>query len=129
MVAAYIGLHQAEHAHSIETWHDGQLVAGLYGVAIGHMFFGESMFTHVTDGSKLALAALVGFLREQGCELIDCQQQTNHLASLGAAPIPRPAFSDHLGRVTTELEMDWQSLQNPRHDNTTLKTILNKYFA
>ena len=129
MIAAYIALHEAGHVHSIETWQDGQLVAGLYGVAIGRMFFGESMFTRVNDGSKLALAALVGFLREQGCELIDCQQQTNHLASLGAAPIPRAAFSAHLAKVTPTVEMDWLSLQNPRHNNTTLKTILNTHFA
>ena len=75
--------------HSIETWIDGELVGGLYGVGIGRMFFGESMFAHRTDASKIALAALVAFCRAHGIPLIDCQQHTRHLASFGARTIPR----------------------------------------
>lgn len=82
--------------HSIETWIDGELVGGLYGVNIGAMFFGESMFSHRTDASKIALAALVGFCRLHGITLIDCQQHTRHLASFGAREIPRAAFEAHL---------------------------------
>lgn len=89
---AYQEWHEAGHAHSIETWIDGQLAGGLYGVCIGRFFFGESMFARVPDASKLALAYLVRFLRAQGVSHIDCQQQTSHLASLGASPISRAAF-------------------------------------
>jgi leucyl/phenylalanyl-tRNA--protein transferase len=123
MVAAYCALHHAGHAHSVETWHEGKLVAGLYGVAIGRMFYGESMFTRVTDGSKIALAALVAFLRTQDCALIDCQQQTRHLASLGAAPISRAAFKAHLASSTVQPAMDWSSAV--KHSN--LKAILTVF--
>jgi leucyl/phenylalanyl-tRNA--protein transferase len=82
--------------HSVETWVDGKLVGGLYGVAIGRMFFGESMFSHASDASKIAFAALVAFCRAQGIMLIDCQQNTSHLASLGAREIPRADFERHL---------------------------------
>ena len=78
--------------HSFETWIDGELVGGLYGVSLGRMFFGESMFSKGTDASKIALAALVCFCRAHGIDLIDCQQRTGHLASLGAREIPRPVF-------------------------------------
>jgi len=94
--AAYRAWHRAGTVHSVETWVDGRLVGGLYGVGIGRMFFGESMFSHATDASKIALAALVAFCRAHGIELIDCQQATRHLASLGAREIPRPAFERHL---------------------------------
>lgn len=92
MQAAYRALHQAGHAHSVETWVDGELVGGLYCVAIGKAVFGESMFALRTDASKLALAALVGFCRYAGVQQIDCQQNTQHLASLGAAEMPRAQF-------------------------------------
>ncbi len=78
--------------HSFETWIDGELVGGLYGVSLGRMFFGESMFSHRSDASKIALAALVCFCRAHGVDLIDCQQRTGHLASLGAREISRPVF-------------------------------------
>lgn len=96
MVAAYVRLHRLGIVHSVETWVDGQLVGGLYGVNLGRMFYGESMFARRTDASKLALAALVAFCRVEGIALIDCQQQTRHLASLGARAIPREAFEAHL---------------------------------
>ncbi len=92
MVQAYIALHKAGHAHSVETWIDGELAGGLYCVNIGGMVFGESMFAHRTDASKVALAALVGFCRAHGITMIDCQQNTRHLASLGAAEVPRAQF-------------------------------------
>lgn len=97
---AYRRWHGAGAVHSFETWIDGQLVGGLYGVNIGRMFYGESMFALQTDASKIALAALVAYCREQGIEWIDCQQQTRHLASMGAAPVGREAFEAHLERVT-----------------------------
>jgi leucyl/phenylalanyl-tRNA--protein transferase len=92
MQAAYLALHRAGHAHSFETWQAGELVGGLYGVAIGRMFYGESMFSRATDASKVALVALVEELRGRGFPLIDCQQRTPLLASLGAREIPRRQF-------------------------------------
>jgi leucyl/phenylalanyl-tRNA--protein transferase len=84
MISAYEALHAAGFAHSVETWVDGQLVGGLYCVSIGNTLFGESMFALQTDASKIALAALVAFARYQDLVWIDCQQNTKHLASLGA---------------------------------------------
>ncbi|HEV6967204.1 leucyl/phenylalanyl-tRNA--protein transferase [Roseateles sp.] len=82
--------------HSVETWVDGELVGGLYGVNLGRMFYGESMFMRRTDASKIALCALVCLCREFGIPWIDCQQNTRHLASLGAAEVPRNVFEAHL---------------------------------
>ena len=96
IVKGYTGLHQLGYAHSSELWLDGELVGGAYGVCIGKMFYGESMFARVTDGSKIALSYLVDFLRSEGVTMIDCQQETAHLASLGAAPIARSQFLAHL---------------------------------
>ena len=96
IIDAYSAWHAAGAAHSVETWVDGQLVGGLYGVGIGAMFFGESMFAHQTDASKIALAALIGFCRTHQITLIDCQQRTSHLARFGAREIPRRAFEAHL---------------------------------
>jgi leucyl/phenylalanyl-tRNA---protein transferase len=92
MVEAYTQLHAMGYAHSIETWRKNQLVGGLYGVALGGVFFGESMFARETDASKVALVALVSKLREWGFVLIDCQIPSAHLTSLGAEEIPRNAF-------------------------------------
>ncbi len=92
MVHAYNALHKMGYAHSTELWLDGELVGGVYGIAIGRMFYGESMFSRVTDASKIALAWLVHFLKNNGVSMIDCQQETAHLASLGAIPIPRTDF-------------------------------------
>ncbi len=101
MQAAYIRLFEAGYAHSIETWVDGTLVGGLYFTMIGNAVFGESMFSLQTDASKIALSALVDFCRSRGIEWIDCQQQTAHLASLGARPIPRQAFLDMAYKATS----------------------------
>lgn len=100
MQAAYGTLHELGFAHSVETWVDDQLVGGLYGLAIGKVFYGESMFAHATDASKIALAHLTRFLDEQGFGLIDCQMNTAHLASLGGREIPRREFICHLQALT-----------------------------
>lgn len=100
MERAYTELHDRGHAHSVEARQNGELVGGLYGVNIGKVFFGESMFTRATDASKAALACLVGVCRELGVELIDCQQATAHLASLGARQISRGEFCDLLHKLT-----------------------------
>lgn len=102
MVDAYLALHREGVAHSVETWIDGQLAGGLYGLAIGRMFYGESMFTRATDASKMALAHLVAFARSQAMPMLDCQQQTRHLASMGARPIPRTEFSGRIGNLVEQ---------------------------
>lgn len=107
MVHAYLSLHRAGHAHSVETWIDGELVGGLYCVNLGSMVFGESMFAHRTDASKIALAALVAFCRAHQIALIDCQQNTGHLASLGAAEISRAEFVRHLDQNTGKTAPVW----------------------
>lgn len=96
MLDAYTRLHEMGVAHSVETWIDGELAGGLYGLAIGRMFYGESMFTRRTDASKLALAHLCAQLEKWDFGLIDCQMETSHLASLGAKPISRAAFIQEL---------------------------------
>ena len=108
MVSAYIRLHQAGFAHSVETWIGGELVGGLYCVGLGRAVFGESMFSHAPDASKLALAALVAFCREHGITHIDCQQKTTHLASMGAAEMPRTQFLAHAAQASTEQAVHWQ---------------------
>lgn len=102
IIEAYCDLHRLGLAHSVETWIDGKLAGGLYGVSIGKMFYGESMFARSNDASKIALACLVAFLHSQGYPMIDCQQQTEHLASLGARPISRPAFIEHLQKLVDQ---------------------------
>ncbi len=92
MATAYVRLHRLGWAHSFETWVDGQLVGGMYGVGIGRAFFGESMFTRVTDASKVALVHAVEFLSARGTKLIDCQVASAHTQSLGAVDMPRAQF-------------------------------------
>jgi len=92
MIKAYCQLHLQGYAHSVETWQDGKLVGGLYGVSIGRMFIGESMFSAVSNASKIALAHLARQLERWGYGMIDCQMSTPHLASLGAREIPRREF-------------------------------------
>jgi leucyl/phenylalanyl-tRNA--protein transferase len=109
IIAGYGGLHRMGYAHSAEVWLDGELVGGAYGVCIGRMFYGESMFARVSDASKVALAYLVAFLRGHGVRMLDCQQETGHLASLGAFPIPRKAFLEHLRHAIAEPAIDrWE---------------------
>lgn len=99
IIAAYCTLHARGHAHSVEAWRGGVLVGGLYGVGIGRMFFGESMFARERDASKVALAYLVAMLRLRGFPMIDCQQETAHLASFGARPMPRREFAECVARL------------------------------
>ncbi|XAH21496.1 leucyl/phenylalanyl-tRNA--protein transferase [Xylophilus sp. GW821-FHT01B05] len=108
MVQAYIALHAAGHAHSVETWIDGELVGGLYCVAIGRAVFGESMFAWRTDASKIALAALVALCRHHGIGMVDCQQNTRHLASLGATEIDRAEFLDTMAKAAAEPAPTWR---------------------
>lgn len=98
MQTAYIRLHQQGYAHSVEAWQHNKLVGGLYGIAIGQVFFGESMFHRKTDASKVAFVSLVRQLSDWGYQLIDCQVRTQHLVSLGAIEITRPHFSALLQR-------------------------------
>lgn len=115
IVDAYEDLHQMGYAHSCELWHQGKLVAGLYFVALGHAVFGESMFTSVSDGSKMALACLVSVCLLHGIPAIDCQQNTRHLASLGAFEIPRDDFVLGVRTLQKHPAIDWarQSLSWP----------------
>ncbi len=99
IVEAYCELHRRGYAHSVESWREGRLAGGLYGLALGRVFFGESMFARETDASKVALVHLGARLRALGVPLIDCQQETAHLAGLGARPIPRTAFAAHLAQL------------------------------
>lgn len=99
MIEAYINLHQLGLAHSVEAWHNGTLVGGLYGVSLGSVFFGESMFFRSADASKAAFAHLVTTLRSEGFTLIDCQQVTHNLLRFGAKPVSRIEFMDRLDRA------------------------------
>jgi leucyl/phenylalanyl-tRNA---protein transferase len=99
IINAYSQLHRAGFAHCVECWMDGELAGGLYGIALGRVFFGESMFMRRTDASKIAFAHLVTQLQRWHFELIDCQQETVHLASFGARPIPRKYFVAELARL------------------------------
>lgn len=104
---AYLQLHQAGFAHSIETWLDGELAGGLYCVNIGQAVFGESMFTLKTDASKIALAAMVALCRKHRLPLIDCQQNTQHLASLGAQEMPRQDFLERIAALRDKPQPEW----------------------
>lgn len=96
MIAAYTLLHTMGYAHSVECWQEGELAGGLYGIALGRIFFGESMFAAVSDASKVALASLVGLLRKWNFDLIDCQIKNDHLLRLGAREISRAEFQARL---------------------------------
>jgi leucyl/phenylalanyl-tRNA--protein transferase len=109
VIDAYTVLHRQGHAHSVEAWRDGELAGGLDGVTIGRMFYGESMFARQTDASKVALVNLVAVLGRLGMPLIDCQQETAHLARFGARPVARRVFADWLSRLVNSPEPaeDW----------------------
>ena len=108
MARAYEALHAAGFAHSVETWIDGELVGGLYCVALGGAVFGESMFARQSDASKIALSALVALCREHQIPMIDCQQNTKHLASLGARDMPRAEFVEHVALNRTRPPATWR---------------------
>ena len=110
MQAAYLALHQQGFAHSIEVWQQQQLVGGLYGIAMGKLFFGESMFSRQTDSSKVGFATLVSHLLAHDFKLIDCQVHTDHLASFGAQSIARAQFADFLANYADQSSsMDWSA--------------------
>jgi leucyl/phenylalanyl-tRNA--protein transferase len=110
MLEAYRRLHDLGYAHSVETWQEGKLVGGLYGVALGGAFFAESMFTRVPDASKVGLVFLVRQLQAWRFRLMDCQQSSPHVMALGAESIPRRDFLDHLtaALAMTERRGRWQ---------------------
>ena len=107
IIEAYCGLHRMDCAHSIEVCSGDECIGGLYGVSLGRMFFGESMFNRRTDASKIALAALAALLRQEEFALIDCQQKTAHLASLGAREIAREEFLEFVRRSVGQTPPDW----------------------
>lgn len=115
MIDAYCELHRLGYAHSVESWRDGELAGGLYGIALGRVFFGESMFARVTDASKVALVALVAHLQRLDVPLVDCQQETAHLASFGARPVPRAQFARALAQLihSTAPPAGWRAEHRP----------------
>lgn len=119
MQSAYCQLHNQGHAHSVETWDGDTLVGGLYGIAIGKVFYGESMFSHRTNASKIAFCHLVQQLNEQGYFLLDCQVYSDHLASLGAVEIPRDDFLALLQQLTPAIH----TFSPPENSKTMSKSI------
>jgi len=117
IIAAYTELHHRGFAHSVESWHDEQLVGGLYGVAIGGAFFGESMFSRMTDASKVALVHLVERLKRRGFTLLDTQFMTEHLRALGAIELPRRSYLRLLSKAltinTSFVDQQESARQNP----------------
>lgn len=114
IIDGYCALARKRLAHSIELWRGEQLLGGLYGVCLGRMFFGESMFSRQANGSKIALAALVALLRREGVAMIDCQQSTAHLASLGAREIARAKFLERVAEAVKMAPIDWSIYRNVR---------------
>ncbi len=129
MIEAYCAWHALGVVHSVETWIDGKLVGGLYGINLGRMFFGESMFSHQTDASKIAVAGLIAFCRAHGVSLIDCQQRTGHLASLGAREVPRNEFEQAVTQRLRQASIDdwtyhpvmWANLETKGADTAPLQ--------
>jgi leucyl/phenylalanyl-tRNA--protein transferase len=115
MIDAYTALHRLGHAHSFECWHGDRLVGGMYGVAIGRVFYGESMFSRMTDASKVALATACRWLAAWGNALFDCQVESEHLASLGARTMPRADFVAALSTLCDRepSESAWREYQEP----------------
>ena len=113
MIEAYTRLHNLGYAHSVEAWQDGRLAGGLYGIALGRAFFGESMFYHIANASKVALVKLVRFLNNSGFELIDCQQTTGHMLRFGAFEIPRKEFVQRLNHALGENGFQTENIWAP----------------
>lgn len=111
MMDAYIELHEAGFAHSVECYMESRLAGGLYGVALGNLFFGESMFHRETDASKIAFAHLMKLMAAEGSEMVDCQITNPHLESLGATEIPREKFRQKLQAGLAAPDIDWQSIK------------------
>ena len=113
IIEAYLTLHELGVAHSVEVWQDEKLVGGLYGISIGNMFFGESMFAEASNASKVALISLGRALKEEGFEIIDCQIYNDHLGRMGATHIPRQLFLDELNKSLNRptLKGNWEFLE------------------
>ncbi len=126
MIEAYIKLHETGYAHSVECWQDGQLVGGLYGIAIGKVFFGESMFTRISDASKIAFVFLANQLEQWNFKLIDCQVYTSHLESLGATMIPRQQFLSLIQQYTIINNENTKWQVDPDLTNYVINHIANK---
>lgn len=126
MIEAYIKLHEAGYAHSVEYWQENKLAGGLYGVAIGNVFFGESMFSRISDASKIAFVYLSKQIEQWGFKLIDCQVYTSHLESLGAKMIPRKQFLTLLQQhaINTNGHKKWQADLNLT--NYVISSMVNK---
>ena len=116
IIDAYSSLHRLGFTHSVETWFNGACVGGLYGVSIGKMFFGESMFSRIGDASKIALATLIGHLLHHKIEMIDCQQNTPHLLSLGGREIGRKEFVEYMRAATAATPISWRFDKNALFD-------------
>lgn len=129
IIHAYTQLHQEGFAHSFEAWLNGELIGGLYGVGTGHMFYGESMFSHYPNASKLALCGLIAFSLNHHIELIDCQQQTQHLTSLGGHVIPRAQFIKEMEHANTHPALSWhaQSISSQCWSALEQLVKINKY--
>ncbi len=119
MIEAYCNLHEAGYAHSIEAWHEGELAGGLYGVSLGKCFFGESMFTRISNASKVAFIALVEYLKTLSFDMIDCQLKTEHLKSFGAREIPRSIFLQQLNESLKAPTKNWSSGLIKKSSNKT----------
>jgi leucyl/phenylalanyl-tRNA--protein transferase len=126
MIAAYTELHKMGYAHSVECWHNDQLVGGLYGIAIGKVFFGESMFSRESDASKTAFVFLNKQLEQWGFELVDCQVYTSHLESLGAKMIPREEFIRLLNQYAIDQGNHELWSANPELSNQIIQNLAAK---
>jgi leucyl/phenylalanyl-tRNA--protein transferase len=117
MLEAYCALHRAGYAHSVEVWRDGVLAGGVYGIALGRMFFGESMFSREPDASKIALIALSRFLQSLNFGVLDCQVPNPHLKSMGAVEIPRQEFEARLRELVAEpgIPGPWRGMLDVKH--------------
>ncbi len=120
--ALFTALHRQGHAHSVETWADGELVGGLYGVTVGAAFFGESMFSRARDASKVALVQLVARLKLGGYQLLDAQFQTEHLAQFGTEELARAEYKSRLARAT-EAPARWLPAPEPVALEVAIRTL------
>ena len=123
--ALFVALHEAGHAHSVEAWRDGALVGGLYGVSVGGVFFGESMFSRATDASKVALAHLVARMRLGGYALLDTQFVTSHLTQFGAVEIPRDEYKIMLSRAV-DVPAAWLPVPDPDRLGAELRALAGR---
>lgn len=124
MIEAYLDLHQLGYAHSVETWHQGELVGGLYGISLGRLFFGESMFSKMPDASKAALCLLAHKSRQWHFDLIDCQVYTEHLERLGASEIPREEFQQIVDKGVEETAPNTDEWRLPAFSTRELIEVL-----